>query len=194
MRAFCVYLGREVVILVKKILILSGFLITLLLAIPVYAKDKPENTPNSDNAVKNKWHVEGNFQAHPGYDWGGLAEEATWNYKINIKEALDDDNSVGSVQFWTDEIKVVGQVKETRTEYSWAEIAAFGTSDYNGEHYYFMLFYDDKYIWFSLSEEPYDNYLDLGQPYPGSLRVYQLHSLNPTPGEIPFDIGYKSIH
>lgn len=149
-----------------------------------------ENQEQNGHMIENKWDLSGSFVAHPGYNWKGLAEGSTWNYDIHIKEAISDEDSTGSIHFSTGDINFVGQVKETKRNYSWATLAAFGTTNYDEHEYYFMFFYDDVAVWLALSDTPYDG---LTGAYTSGQRIYQLHSLNP--GPVLFDIDdYKAIH
>jgi hypothetical protein len=91
----------------------------------------------------------------------------------------------------TGDIDVVGQIKATSRDYYWGELAAVGTATYNDVTYYFMFLFVDYAVWFALSETPYDSYWSAGTIWGGSLRTYQLHSLNP--GET-FLLDYKVIH
>ena len=176
----------------KKIFgIVFAFVLLLGFASTVRAQEYVENVPKDSHKVMNKWDLSGDFVAHAGYNWKGMAEGATWNYGVHIKQAMNQEYSVGLIHFWTGDIDVVGQVKETRSEYNWATLAAFGTADYNDHLYYFMFFYDERAVWFVLSDTPYDAYLASEAVYPGGQRAYQLHSK--VPDEI-FNIYYKSIH
>jgi len=153
--------------------------------------DFTENVKNDDHKVKNKWDLKGSFVAHPGYNWGGQAEGATWEYSIHIKEAMNGDYSVGSIRFSTGDIEVVGQVKQTARSYNWGDIAAAGTAEYNDTTYYFLFLYAERAIWFALSTTPYDTYWTTGKIWSPSLRAYQLHSKVP---DETFVIDYKEIH
>jgi len=149
---------------------------------------------NSSHKIKNKWNLKGNFVAHPGYNWGGLAEGATWEYSIHIKEAMEGVYSVGSIRFTTGDIEVVGQVKQTARYYNyWSgdNIAAAGTAEYNDTIYYFLFLYAERATWFALSTTPYDSYWELESVWPHSLRAYQLHSKVP---DETFLLDYKVIH
>ncbi len=153
-----------------------------------------ENIKNDNHKIKNKWDLKGNFVAHPNYTWGGLAEGATWEYSIHIKEAMNGDYSVGSIRFTTGAIEVVGQVKQTKRNYApWSDdegnIAAAGTAEYNDTTYYFLFLYAERAMWFALSETSYDTYWP-DTIWGKSLRAYQLHSLNTN----DFPLDYKVIH
>jgi len=152
------------------------------------------NIAKDDHKIKNKWDLEGNFIAHPGYNWGGLAEGATWEYSIHIKEAMSGAYSVGSIHFMTGVIDVVGHVKQTARYYDyWSgdNIAAAGTADYNDTTYYFLFLYAERAVWFALSTTPYDSYWASENIWPNALRVYQLHSKVP---DETFLLDYKVIH
>jgi len=149
--------------------------------------------------ILNKWDLEGTFVAHPGYNWGGLAEGATWDYSIHIKEAISGDFSVGSIHFSTGDIEVIGIVEQTKRGYNyggWASyddtLAVAGRTQYNNTSYNFLLLYCEKYIWLAISNtaelEPYwtdENVWGSGD------RDYQLHSIVP---DEPFDMEPKEIH
>jgi hypothetical protein len=182
----------------KRVLI--ALLVVLVLAVPtsaVWAEEPTEYTMNivkSDHKVRNKWDLSGSFVAHPGYNWGGLAEGATWTYGIHIKEAMSGDVSVGSMHFTTGEIDVVGQVKATKRPYAyWAGdvLAAVGTADYNETTYYFMFLYAERAVWFAMSQTPYDSYWSNESVWGSGLRQYQLHSKVP---DETFTVDYKEIH
>lgn len=156
-----------------------------------------EQPLNSGSAIDDKWNLSGTFVAHPGYNWGGLAEGATWNYKLSIKQALDQDNSVGSIHFSTGDIDVVGQVKATKENYFFStkyqpNIAAVGTATYNDVKYNFMMIYAENVAWLALSESDYSSVWEEGLVWSSSQRAYQLHSLNPIPELLEFDS--KDIH
>ena len=149
---------------------------------------------NSDHKIKNKWNLKGTFVAHPGYNWGGLAEGATWEYSIHIKETMDGDYSVGSIHFMTGDIDVVGHVKQTARYYNyWSgdNIAAAGTAEYNDTTYYFLFLYAERAMWFALSTTPYDSYWTSESVWGGGLRAYQLHS---NTSSETFTLDYKIIH
>ena len=123
-----------------------------------------------------------------------MAEGATWNYDIHIKEAMYGEYSVGSMTFWTGDIEVTGQVKATKRDYAyWSgdNIAANGTADYNGTQYYFLFLYAERAVWFALSTTPFDSYWANDSAWPSSLRAYQLHSKVP---DETFLLDYKVIH
>jgi len=150
---------------------------------------------NSAHKIRNKWDLEGSFVTRPGYNWGGLAEGATWGYSIHIKEAMNGDYSVGSIRFTTGDIEVVGQVKQTARDYAyWStdddNIAAAGTAEYNDTIYYFLFLYAERAIWFALSETSYDTYYWPTTIWGGGLRAYQLHSFN----TYDYPLDYKVIH
>ncbi len=186
----------------KKIVL---FILIVVLALAstsvVLAEDPVEFTDNvrkDSHKVRNKWDMSGEFVAHPGYDWDGSAEGATWTYRLHIKEAMDGDYSVGSIHFMTGDIDVVGHVEATARDYAywWKDIpnlAAVGTADYDGTTYYFMFLMANRAIWFALSTTPYDAYwtADPGTVWGGGLRAYQLHSKVP---DETFTLDYKVIH
>lgn len=181
----------------KRILI--GLVVVLAVAATaavVWAEDPVEytdNVPKDSHKVKNKWDLSGTFVAYPGYNWGGLAEGATWTYRIHIKEAMDGQYSVGSIHFVTGDVDVVGNVKATQRPYPyWSgdTLGACGTANYNEVTYYFMFLMKDTSMWFALSTTPYDTYWPT-TVWGSGLRAYQLHSLN-IPGQFPLD--YKVIH
>ena len=163
----------------------------------IISKTEAEHTHNiSDNEHKimNKWDLGGSFVAHGGYNWGGLAERATWDYSIHIKEAINGKYSVGSIHFMTGDIDVVGQVKQTARYYKyWSgdNIAAAGTTKYNDTTYYFLFLYAERAIWFALSTTPYDSYWASESIWSHALRVYELHSKVP---DETFLLDYKVIH
>lgn len=152
------------------------------------------NTPNESHKVRNKLDISGTFTAHPGYNWGGLAEGATWTYRIHIKEAMNGDFSVGSIHFVTDGIDVVGYVRATKSPYPyWSGndvLAAVGTAEYNDTAYYFMFLIAERAVWFCLSNNSYDSAWNSGTVWQGG-RLYQLHSLNPG---TTLTLDYKVIH
>lgn len=134
-----------------------------------------------DHKIKNKWDLNGSFVAHPRYDWGGLKEGATWDYSIHIKEAKNGDFSVGSIRFTSGDVKVVGHVKQTKADYGyWSKpnLAAAGTSVYNGKKYNFLFLYSNKAIWFAISTESLEPYWTGQTVWGGSKRAYQLHSVH----------------
>jgi hypothetical protein len=161
----------------------------------VWAEDYTYNIVKDSHKVKNKWDLSGTFVAHPGYNWGGLAEGATWSYSIHIKEAMNGDVSVGSIRFWTaDGIEVVGHVEATDRYYNyWSgdNLAAVGRTQYNGATYDFMFLYAERAVWFAISDVPYDAYWAIESVWPHSLRSYQLHSKVP---DETFTLDYKVIH
>lgn len=105
--------------------------------------------------ILNKWDLEGTFVAHPGYNWGGLAEGATWEYSIHIKEAMNGDFSVGSIYFTTGDIEVTGIVEQTKSDYDYwptPNLAAAGRVEYGGITYNFLFLYCEIGIWFAISQ------------------------------------------
>lgn len=164
------------------------FILTMLMPTVVSAGG-PDSVIKDSHKIKNKWDFSGTFTAHPGYNWGGLAEGATWTYKIHIKEAMNGDASSGTIHFTTGDIDVVGHVEATDRSYSWGDLAAVGTAEYNDTTYYFMFLYAERAMWFVLSTTPYDSAWGGGTLL--GPRAYQLHSL--VPGE-PFSMDYKVIH
>lgn len=165
-------------------------------AAPVLAEGPEfvDNVPKDSHKVRNKWDMSGEFTAHPGYNWGGMAEGALWTYRLHIKEAMNGDYSVGSIHFMTGDIDVVGHVEATKSPYAyWGGtdvVAAVGTADYNGTTYYFMFLMAERAMWFTLSTTPYDSYWTAGTVWGGGLRAYQLHSWT----DIPITLDYKVIH
>jgi hypothetical protein len=143
-----------------------------------------ENIKNDDHKVRNKWDLKGSFVASPGYNWGGLAEGATWEYSIHIKEAMNGDYSVGSIRFTTGDIEVIAHVKQTKSDYlywynGWKRpnLAAAGIAEYDGVTYKFLFLYMDNAMQFALSQAEIEYYWNLETFWPGSLRLYQLHSI-----------------
>ena len=154
-----------------------------------------ENIKNDDHKVRNKWDFKGSFVAHPGYNWGGHAEGATWEYSIHIKEAMKGVYSVGSIRFTTttgDIIEVIGHVKQTKNSLVyWGDLAAAGIAEYNGVPYNFLFLFAERAMWFALSTTTYDNCWEQNSIWGTSLRAYQLHSLVP---DETFTLDYKIIH
>lgn len=198
-------------------LVSRGVLLALVLAVAtplVAGAEDPATTEYTFNVVKddhkirNKYDLSGSFVAHPGYNWGGLAEGATWDFDIHIKEAMNGAVSTGVIKFTTvtpsGTIEVVGQVKETKTSYNWADLAAIGTADYNGTTYNFMFFYAINNwgardaVWFALTTSTLDAWWNSpSEPsIPFGDRAYQLHSINGAYStyttELPWDP--KEIH
>jgi hypothetical protein len=182
----------------RRILVALIVVAVLTAAVPAVWAEGPEYTydvAKDSHKVRNKWDLSGTFIAYPGYNWGGLAEGATWTYSIHIKEAMDGQFSVGSIHFMTGDIDVVGHVKATARDYNYwsgeeGNIAAVGTADYNDTTYYFMFLYAERAVWFAISTTPYESYWTLETVWPSSLRAYQLHSLNTN----DFPLDYKIIH
>jgi hypothetical protein len=177
--------------MVKKFFLCLVMMLTLVSSTsPAFAK----GSANGSHQIKNKWDLSGSFAAHPSYNWGGLAEGATWNYSIHIKEATNGDYSAGSIHFWTGDIDVVGKVKATQRNYAyWSgdNLAAVGTATYNDRTYYFMFLYAKRATWFALSTTPYDSYWANGTVWGSGLRAYQLHSKVP---DETFPFVYKAVH
>lgn len=182
----------------KKLLL--AFMVLLVAAVPVSAAlandcaDHVDCDPRDSHKIRNKWDLEGTFLAHPGYNWGGLAEGATWTYSVHIKEAMDGNYSVGSIHFMTGDIDVVGHVDATQRYYDyWSgdNLAAVGTAEYNDTTYYFMFLFAERAMWFAISTTPYDSYWADESVWPSPLRAYQLHSKVP---DETFLLDYKVIH
>ena len=151
----------------------------------------------NDHSIIAKWDLSGSFVALPGYNWGGLAEGATWNYSIHIKEAMDGNFSTGSIHFRTgDGIKVVGHVETTARNYpynhSWSgeNLAVAGWAKYDGTRYDFIMLYSTRAVWFTISDLPYEPYWAAYSAWPPHLRSYQLHSQN----TYDFPFNPKVIH
>jgi hypothetical protein len=106
--------------------------------------------------IANKWDLKGSFVAHTGYNWGGdLAEGATWEYSIHIKEAISGEFSVGSIHFTSGDIEVIGIVEQTKSDYAYwptPNLAAAGRAKYGGVDYNFLFLYDEDKMWFALSQ------------------------------------------
>jgi len=182
----------------KRVLIALVVVLALAATASVVWADEPveytDNIVKAEHKVRNKWDLSGTFVAHLGYNWGGLAEGATWTYSIHIKEAMDGNVSVGSIHFMTGDIDVVGHVKATKRDYPyWSgdDLGAVGTAEYNDTTYYFMFLYAERAVWFAISQTPYDSYWSAGTVWPGGLRAYQLHSKVP---DETFTLDYKAIH
>ena len=134
--------------------------------------------------IANKWDLKGSLVAYPGYNWGGLAEGATWEYSIHIKEAISGEFSVGSIHFVTVDnivdIEVTGIVEQTKSDYNyWStpNLAAAGRAEYDGVMYNFLFLYNEDNMWFTLSEEDLEPSWSQETVWDGSLRKYQLHSI-----------------
>jgi hypothetical protein len=179
----------------KKLLIIVVVLLTLLLfTSSVYAVEYVDGVPKDSHKIRNKWDLSGTFVSHPGYNWGGLAEGATWNYSIHIKEAMYGEYSRGTVHFMTDGIDVVGNVTATKRFYDyWSgdNLAAVGTAEYNDHVYYFVFLYAERATWIALSDTPFDSYWAVESVWGGGLRAYQTHSKVP---DETFTLDYKIIH
>ena len=179
----------------RVVLVLLVLTVLAASASTVWADEYVDDIPKDSHKVRNKWDLSGDFVAHPGYNWAGLAEGATWTYKIHIKEAMCGEYSVGSIHFTTGDIDVVGNVKATERLYDyWSgdNLAAVGTADYDDTTYYFMFLYAERAVWFTLSTTPYDSYWAGETVWPqGLLRAYQLHSKVP---DETFLLDYKIIH
>lgn len=173
-------------ILIGVIIIIFAFTITL----PLFA---------DDNKIDDKFDLAGTYQ-NPANVWEGTSADATWNYKINIKVAVDKTKSKGIVHFWTDGVDVVGHVEEVKREYAYwvtpygltPNLAAVGWANYNDHKYYFMLIYTDKAVQFVLSDTPYETYWNNNVLWDSSLRAYQTHSGILPAGSLEWD--YKDIH
>jgi len=129
--------------------------------------------------ILNKWDLKGTFVAFPGYNWGGLAEGATWDYSIHIKETMNGDFSVGTIHFTSGDINVIGIVEQTKSDYAYwskSNLAAAGRAEYGGVTYNFLFLYSETAIWFALSQSDLEPSWSQETVWPGSLRKYQLHS------------------
>ncbi len=183
----------------KCILVCLAVLLAMAATVPgAWAeKDKSRNIENDGHSIRYKWDLSGTFVAWKNYDWGGLAQGATWTYRIHIKEAMDGDLSVGSIHFRTDKgIEVVGHVEATARDYAywyqWGDenLAAVGTAKYNDTTYNFMLLYSKRAVWFVISDVPYSSYWSAQKVWPPSQRRYQVHSLC----TYAFPLSPKTIH
>lgn len=164
------------------------------LATMTSAEEYTNNIIKEDHKVKNKWDLNGSFVAHPGYNWGGLKEGATWDYSIHIKEAKNGNVSVGSIRFTSGDVEVVGHVKQTEVNYNyWSEtnLAVAGTAVYNDVKYNFLFLYSERAIWFTLSTVSLESYWTAQTVWSGSQRAYQLHSKVP---DETFIMDSKMIH
>ena len=155
--------------------------------------------PITPTQIANKWDLEGTFEAHPGYNWGGLAEGATWEYSIHIKEAMSGEFSVGSIHFATTvdnigDIEVTGIVEQTKSDYDYwsgSNLAAAGRAEYDNVTYNFLFLYSERAIWFTISQADLEPSWSQETVWPGSLREYQLHSKVP---DETFIMDPKNIH
>jgi len=180
----------------KKLLILLTMVALLIGSCSLaYATDGYiNNIVKEDHKIRNKWDLNGSFVAHPGYNWCGLKEGATWDYSIHIKEAKNGDVSVGSIRFTSGDVEVIGHVKAAKYPYrpeKWNDLAAVGTAVYDDTTYNFMFVYSEIHIWFAISTSSYEEAWEAGTLWPTGERLCQLHSLNP--GET-FIIDPKVIH
>ena len=180
----------------KKLFVFVLVIVALLASTTMaWAVEFVDDVPKDSHKIKNKWDLAGTFVAHPGYNWAGMAEQATWTYKVHVKEAMDGEYSKGTIHFTTvvdgTEIDVVGQVDATSRNYMWGDLAAVGTAEYNGQTYYFMFLFVDYAVWFALSTTPYDSYWAVNKVWEWGNRTYQLHSQNPGSA---FLLDYKTIH
>ena len=136
--------------------------------------------PITPQKIANKWDLKGSFVAYPTYDWGGLlAEGATWEYSIHIKEAMNGDFSVGSIYFTTGDIEVNGIVEQTKSDYAYwskSNLAAAGRAEYDGITYNFLFLYSETAIWFAISQADLEPSWTQETVWDRSLRAYQLHS------------------
>ena len=142
--------------------------------------------------IANKWDLKGTFVAHSGYNWGGLAEGATWEYSIHIKEAINGDFSAGTIHFSTGDINVIGIVEQTKSDYAyWAgsNLAAAGRAEYNDVTYNFLFLYSERAIWFTISQADLEP--SWSQDTVWDARAYQLHSKVP---DGSFIMDPKYIH
>ena len=138
------------------------------------------NTVDNDHKVKNKWDLTGSFVAWGNYNWGGLAQNAMWQYSIHIKEAVNGDYSVGSIRFTTTntgDIEVIGHVKQTKDSTHWGEydLAAAGIAEYEDNIYNFFFISSASRIWFVLTNDDIEDHWDSSTWY-GFARLYQLYS------------------
>lgn len=181
---------------VTSILLLISLLMVGVSFAPITSAEEEYtyNVVKSDHKVRNKWDLSGIFIAHPGYNWGGLKEGATWEYSIHIKEAMNGDYSVGSIRFTSGDVEVVGHVKQTQADYNYwgaPNLAAAGTTVYNDVKYNFLFLYSNRAIWFAISTAELEPYWSNETVWGHSLRDYQLHSK--VPDEI-FIMDPKDIH
>jgi hypothetical protein len=160
-------------------------------------KESSQHRERDGHSIRAKWDMSGTFVALRGYNWGGLAEGATWNYSIHIKEAIDPELSTGSIHFRTgDDIHVIGHVEVTHRNYpynhSWSgeNLAVAGRAEYDGSLFYFIMLYSERAVWFAVSDLPYESYWAAHSAWPPHLRSYQLHSLN----TYDFPFSPKVIH
>jgi len=161
---------------------------------------------NSNHKIINKWDLKGSFIAIR--NWGLSLSDPTWNYEIHIKEAMEGDFSVGTICFNTTandgtEIEVIGHVKQTKNNYAYwwgsaghpqiRNLAAAGIAEYNGVTYNFLFLFNENAMWFTVSQENIENYWNASPEtvWPGSLRIYELHSIVST-GQ--FIMEPKEIH
>lgn len=180
----------------KKTLFLTlivCLLFSLITSVAFADPDYVDSIVKDSHKIRNKWDLSGTYIAHLGYNWGGMAEGASWTFNLHIKEAMDGRVSKGTIHFYTmvdgTEIDVVGHVKETKRDYMWADIAAVGTADFNGTTYYFMFFYADYATWLALSNQSYEAAWAADTTI--SPRLYQTHSLNPG---TTLPLYWKAIH
>jgi hypothetical protein len=184
----------------KKVLLLV--LMVLFVFVPTafaLEGDYTDNIIQNEHKVMNKWDLQGTFNVWDSYNWGGLLG-STCNYDIHIKQAVNQDYSVGSITFYDDNgFSVTGKVEATKDDYAYwnnynngrPNLAAAGTVEYNETTYYFMFLYAERAVWMALSETPYDTYWNTGDVYGGGIRAFQVHSVV---DQYDFPIEYKEIH
>lgn len=160
-----------------------------------------ENATPSEKAVDNKWDLSGTFIS--SRSWGVLIPSGSaWSYDVHIKQAIQDDSSVGVVKFSSGDVIVVGQVKAVKEDYKYWDydgdpydtadnLAAVGTTFYDGQLYNFMFLYSEGAIWLALSDYPYTTEWDTDTVWTATQRAYDLLS-QIIEDEYPFDV--KAIH
>ena len=139
------------------------------------------NAVTNGHKIKNKWDLTGSFEAWSNYNWGGLAQNAMWQYSIHIKEAVNGDYSVGSIRFTTTtntgDIEVIGHVKQTKDSTHWGEydLAAAGIAEYEDNIYNFFFISSVSRIWFVLTNDAIEDHWDSSTWF-GFNRLFQLYS------------------
>lgn len=182
---------------VKRVVMVASaafLLMVLLLPCTGFAAGGAGNTAQDLHKILGKWDLTGSFTSCPGYTFGGSGAWSKWTFAIHVKEAVNPDFSVGSIEFACGDLVVTGTVKALKHDYAyWSDragnIALAGTAEFRDVTYSFILLYDNEALHLMLFNGSWKTpWTD--STIPGAI-IHQTHSL---PGGPDLPVTYKAVH
>lgn len=175
--------------------LMASLLAGLLLPGTAFAQEEyTYNVIQDAHKVRNKWDLTGSYIQCPGYCFDGASAWSVWTFAIHVKEAMNPDYSVGSIEFACGDLVVTGDVKSLKHSYAYwyyrpDNIALAGTAYFQGTTWSFILLYDIDAVHLMLFDSAWEipwaeNAIPAGI-------VYETHNL-PDVADLPVDC--KTIH